>query len=114
MYDQKCSVWVDEDGKQSLFAWRVEIHYIPASLSHSGKAYYRVQRRFEGVDRPTTFMCSAGGSAKLAERLANAMRANAVFKVKYQARDVDGNTYIHEAHDINTHRMSAELTRLGF
>ncbi len=66
------------------------------------------------VDRPTLHGISAGQNRKLADRLARAIDAGAVWTFDRIATDVNGKTFVVADCAVMGRRLHADLKRLGF
>ena len=80
-----------------------------ADLGH----YFQVDAIWGGVDRP-----NVGGfairRAAVAARLAEAIKAGAVYYGGHVCRDVNGKTYVHAASRVLGRRANADLRKLGY
>lgn len=72
-----------------------------------------VQTIWSGVDRPVGAGIVAS-NRKLADRLANAIRAGVAVRSEGVARDVNGKTFVLAAFAVRARTLNADLTRLGF
>ena len=66
-----------------------------------------------GVDRPISSGMVVNGK-KLAERLARAIEDGVACTYRGILTDVNGKTYVDQAHNVMARRANADLTRLGY
>ncbi len=80
----------------------------------SVRPYLLVCQIWEGVDRPYTGGFSCGMNMALAKRLKKAMEDGVAFPFKEVSLDMDGQTYVSTAYNINCRVMNASLRKLGY
>ena len=66
-----------------------------------------------GVDRPVLSGHVVNGK-KLAERLARAVEDGVAYSYRGIKTDVNGKTYVDQAHNVLARRVNADLKRLGY
>ena len=66
-----------------------------------------------GVDRPVSSGLVVNGK-KLAERLARAIEDGVACTYRGIKTDIDGLTYVDQAHNVMARRANADLKRLGY
>ena len=66
-----------------------------------------------GVDRPVSSGTVVNGK-KLAERLARAIEDGVAYPYRGILTDVNGKTYVDQAHNVMARRMNADLKKLGY
>ena len=66
-----------------------------------------------GVDRPVSSSQVVNGK-KLAERLARAIEDGVACTYRGIKTDVNGKTYVDQAHNVMARRANADLTKLGY
>lgn len=66
-----------------------------------------------GVDRPVSSGMVVNGK-KVAERLARAIEDGVACPYRGIKTDINGKTYVDQAHNVMARRMNADLRRLGY
>ena len=66
-----------------------------------------------GVDRPVSSGTVVNGK-KLAERLARAVEDGVAYSYRGIKTDVNGKTYVDQAHNVMARRANADLKKLGY
>lgn len=66
-----------------------------------------------GVDRPVSSSQVVNGK-KVAERLARAIEDGVACTYRGIKTDVNGKTYVDQAHNVMARRVNADLTKLGY
>lgn len=86
---------------------------LDAVITPSDEFGFIVNARWSSVDRPAGSGIVAR-TRKLADRLADAMRAGVAVRSEGVARDIDGKTFVLERFAVRARTLNADLTRLGF
>lgn len=84
-----------------------------ATVTPSDEFGFVVNALWSSVDRPAGSGIVAR-TRKLADRLADAMRAGVAVRSEGVARDVSGKTFVLETFAVRARTLNADLTRLGF
>ena len=66
-----------------------------------------------GVDRPVTSSVVVT-TKKVAERLARAIEDGVAYSYRGILTDINGQTYVDQAHNVMARRANADLNRLGY
>lgn len=89
------------------------LRFEPTITERDGEVVVTTHVHGADVDRPVThgYVCT---NRKIAERLARAISAGAVFNVTGVGTDVNGKTYLIYSSRVLGRRMNADLRALGF